>query len=61
MKNNDFDILFEEVLNELMLDYEVNLRGIKLISVNGSYQLATKTDYSDYIQKLLKKNKRQSK
>ena len=50
----------EEVLNELMLDYEVNLRGIKLISVNGSYQLATKTDYSDYIQKLLKKNKRQS-
>lgn len=50
----------EEVLNEMMLDYEVNLRGIKLISVNGSYQLATKTDYSDYIQKLLKKNKRQS-
>lgn len=50
----------EEVLNELMLDYEVNLRGIKLISVNGSYQLVTKTDYSDYIQKLLKKNKRQS-
>ena len=50
----------EEVLNEMMLDYEVNLRGIKLISVNGSYQLVTKTDYSDYIQKLLKKNKRQS-
>lgn len=50
----------EEVLNEMMLDYEVNLRGIKLISVNGSYQLVTKTDYSEYIQKLLKKNKRQS-
>lgn len=50
----------EELLNEMMLDYEITERGIKLISINGAYQLVTKTDYSDYIQKLLKKNKRQS-
>ena len=50
----------EEVLTELMKDYEVKERGIKLILVNGGYQLVTKAEHSDYIQKLLKKNKRQS-
>ncbi|MDQ0149172.1 segregation and condensation protein B [Eubacterium multiforme] len=50
----------EEVLGEMMLDYEVSNRGIKLITLNGGYQLVTKREYSDYIQKLLKKNRRQS-
>lgn len=50
----------EEILGEMMLDYEVSNRGIKLITLNGSYQLVTKREYSDYIQKLLKKNRRQS-
>lgn len=50
----------EEVLNEMILDYEASLRGIKLISIKGKYQLVTKSENSDYIQKLLKKNKRQS-
>lgn len=50
----------EEVLNEMILDYEASLRGIKLISIKGQYQLVTKSENSDYIQKLLKKNKRQS-
>lgn len=50
----------EEILGEMMLDYEVSSRGIKLITLNGSYQLVTKREYSDYIQKLLKKNRRQS-
>lgn len=51
----------EELLNEMIEEYEKDeTRGIKLISINGSYQLATKTEHSDYIQKLLKKNKRQS-
>lgn len=50
----------EEVLNEMILDYEASLRGIKLISIKGEYQLVTKSENSDYIQKLLKKNKRQS-
>ena len=50
----------EEILGEMMLDYEVSNRGIKLIQINGAYQLVTKSEYSDYIQKLLKKNRRQS-
>lgn len=50
----------EEILNEMMADYEASERGIKLISIKGEYQLVTKNENSDYIQKLLKKNKRQS-
>ena len=50
----------EEVLEELIEDYNREYRGIKLIRINGDYQLVTKNEYSDYIQKLLKKNKRQS-
>ncbi|MBD7909992.1 SMC-Scp complex subunit ScpB [Clostridium cibarium] len=50
----------EDLLTELMNDYENEVRGIKLIKINGGYQLVTKSEYSDYIQKLLKKNKRQS-
>ena len=50
----------EEILGEMILEYEMSERGIKLISVNGLYQLVTKAEYGDYIQKLLKKNKRQS-
>lgn len=50
----------EEVLEELVEDYQDEDRGIKLIRINGDYQLVTKNQYSDYIQKLLKKNKRQS-
>lgn len=41
----------EEVLNEMILDYEASLRGIKLISIKGEYQLVTKSENSDYISK----------
>ena len=37
-----------------------NSRGIKLISIDDNYQLVTKPHNSEYIQKLLKTNKRQS-
>lgn len=50
----------EGIISEMMLEYEVNNRGIKLILINGGYQLVTKAEHSEYIQKLLKKNKRQS-
>lgn len=49
--------ILKEMINEYELDEE---RGIKLISINKEYQLVTKSKNSDYIQKLLKKNKRQS-
>lgn len=49
--------LLLEMISEYELDEE---RGIKLISINKEYQLVSKAENSDYIQKLLKKNKRQS-
>lgn len=51
----------EEILEEMIEEYNsYEGRGIKLICINGSYQLSTKNENSNYIQKLLKKNKRQS-
>ena len=50
----------EEILNEMITDYEASERGIKLISIKDNYQLVTTSENSDYIQRLLKKNKRQS-
>ena len=48
------------ILDEMQNEYEEEKRGIKLISINGEFQLVTKAENSDYIQKLLRKNKRQS-
>ncbi|MDU3722567.1 SMC-Scp complex subunit ScpB [Clostridium celatum] len=50
----------EEILKEMINDYEDENRGIKLIAINDGYQLVTKAENSDFIQKLLKKNRRQS-
>lgn len=51
----------EDLMKELMNIYNGDSsRGIKLISLNRTYQLVTKTKNSEYIQKLLKKNVRQS-
>ena len=52
--------IVKEVLDEMVLEYNNEKRGIKVISINGEYQLVTKAENGDYIQKLLKKNKRQS-
>lgn len=52
--------IVKEVLDEMVIEYDNEKRGIKLISINGEYQLVTKAENGDYIQKLLKKNKRQS-
>lgn len=48
------------LMDELAEKYENEDRGIKLISINDSYQLVTKKENSDYVQKLLKINTRQS-
>jgi segregation and condensation protein B len=52
--------LIEIIIEEMMEEYEDSSRGIKIICIKGSYQLVTKSQNADYIQKLLKKNKRQS-
>lgn len=50
----------KDILMELMLKYEDEERGIRLISINNEYQLVTKPKNSNYVQKLLKTNIRQS-
>lgn len=50
----------EELLHAMMVRYSDNLRGIKLIKVNDMYQLVSKPQNSEFIQKLLGKNNRQS-
>ena len=52
--------VIEQIISEMIEEYKAEDRGITLISINGSYQLVTKAENSDYIQKLLKKNRRQS-
>jgi segregation and condensation protein B len=52
--------LIEIIIQEMIEEYETSNRGIKIIGIKGSYQLVTKAENADYIQKLLKKNKRQS-
>ncbi|MDF2503818.1 MULTISPECIES: SMC-Scp complex subunit ScpB [Clostridium] len=50
----------EELLQKMISNYENEDRGIKLICINDEYQLVTKAENSEYIQKLLKTNTRQS-
>ncbi|MBN1068340.1 MULTISPECIES: SMC-Scp complex subunit ScpB [unclassified Clostridium] len=52
--------IIENTIQEMIEEYDIQERGIKLISIKGSYQLVTKSENSIYIQKLLKKSKRQS-
>ena len=52
--------LIEIIIKEMMEEYEDSNRGIKIICIKGSYQLVTKAQNADHVQKLLKKNKRQS-
>lgn len=61
--SNTLDVsikVIKKILDEMLNEYEEEKRGIKLISINGEFQLVTKAENSDYIQKLLRKNKRQS-
>ena len=37
------DKVIEEVIKEMMNEYEEKSRGIKLISIDGAYQLVTKS------------------
>jgi segregation and condensation protein B len=55
--NTDFTL---DLLKHMMAAYEESFRGIKLITINEEYQLVTKPQNSDFIQKILKTNVRQS-
>lgn len=50
-----------EIMKEIIDKYNSNkTRGIKLITLNGMYQLVTKPCNTEFVEKLLKKNIRQS-
>jgi segregation and condensation protein B len=49
-----------QLTDELRSKYEENHRGIKIIVTNDEYQFVTKPCNSEYVQKLLKTNIRQS-
>jgi len=44
----------KKIINQLIDDYADNTRGIKIIEINGSYQLCSKPELYDYVEKLLK-------
>ena len=48
------------IINDMIVKYNDDSRGIKLINVNDSYQLVTKNENSEYVRKLLKTNTRQA-
>ena len=50
----------KDLVKEFSKMFEATSRGIKLITLNDCYQLVTKEKNSDYIQKLLRINTRQS-
>ena len=50
----------EELLAKMKINYEENSRGLALIQLKDKYALGTKSENSEYIQKLLKTNTRQS-
>ena len=57
---DDLDFI-KDVLDEMIDRYDKTAsRGIKLIMLNDMYQLVTKPCNGEYVQKLLKKNVRQS-
>lgn len=45
---------------EIAEKYEVKERGIKLIRIEDKYQLVTKQEYSEYVEKIARSNARQS-
>lgn len=50
----------KDLLDEMIKLYNTKNRGIKIINVNDSYTFVTKPENSDYIEKLLGNNSRQS-
>lgn len=53
------EIYTNKLLEELRCIYDQEERGISLISINNEYMFVTKSENSDYVQKLLKTNSRQ--
>lgn len=44
----------KKIINQLIDDYDDSSRGIKIIEINGSYQLCSKPELYYFVEKLLK-------
>lgn len=40
------------IMQEMMDDFDYNMRGIRIIKINNSYQLGTKSEHYDWVKKL---------
>lgn len=52
------EIIVENILEEMISEFNIEKRGLKIIRLNNSYQLATRIEYFDYIKKLDNKTKK---
>lgn len=52
------EVMIKNILDELIVDFDKQKRGLKIIKVNDSYQLATRIEHFDYIKKLNNKTKK---
>lgn len=42
----------EEIIGEMIDDFDYNMRGIRIVKINNSYQLGTRAEHFDWIKKL---------
>ncbi|HCJ56580.1 SMC-Scp complex subunit ScpB [Lutispora sp.] len=44
----------KKIINQLTDDFDDEARGIKIVEINGSYQLCSRSELYEYVEKLLK-------
>ncbi|MDD4834180.1 MAG: SMC-Scp complex subunit ScpB [Lutispora sp.] len=44
----------KKIINQLMDDFDDETRGIKIIEINGSYQMCSKSEFYEFVEKLFK-------
>ncbi|MDD2480827.1 MAG: SMC-Scp complex subunit ScpB, partial [Lutispora sp.] len=41
----------KKIINQLMDDFDDETRGIKIIEINGSYQMCSKSEFYEFVEK----------
>jgi len=52
------ETIVQNILEEMIEDFETQNRGLKIIQFNDSYQLGTRIEHTDYIKRLYNKSKK---
>lgn len=52
------DKIVENIIDEMIEEFNIKNRGLKIIKLNNSYQLCTRIEHFDYIKKLNNKTKK---